>query len=440
MFFNYWKNGDWGLGIGDWGFKKNLFLQKSDENSNFTKNYIATTNDHSSNIYSKNDNSIQESGHFGKCKYDSKDYKEIIEKNALKKQPLFYIEEKYNRMKEEEEKNTKNVSVLKSNNSNSSLFSDKLKKIQIIRKKKSIKNNNSINYNKTKKLKDESFASLRNNNTNDEKSYLYKKKFTNNNINLSNISNIRENSYDDVRINKTFYRINNTINVNDIQNYIKYNKYDFNNLYRNNIQNKKILDNNETTINRPKLKAINSNYILKILKENKENNSHNIIINNPNFHNIIINNKKFCPNLGNIKYINFEPERTYRNIYKVNKYSNKIIKNDNMERIKNEFKIKNIKRNNNLIPPTCSHGVLPRNKNIRYEKESRTKNNNNNILYANTKLNTINNKSIGLYKTRTHHSKLENKKMKKMPNKKIPDKVKILKERIMNWCDDRIKI
>ena len=87
----------------EFSFKKNLFLQKSDDNNNFNKNHISSINDHiASNIYSKNDNNILESGHFGQSKYDSKNYKEIIEKNALKKQPLFYREEKYNRMKEEE--------------------------------------------------------------------------------------------------------------------------------------------------------------------------------------------------------------------------------------------------------------------------------------------------------------------------------------------------
>ena len=426
----------------EFSFKKNLFLQKSDENNNSNKNLISSKIDHTSNIYSKNDRNIQESGHFGRSKYDSKDYREIIEKNALKKQPIFYIEEKFNRMKEEEEENNvKNTIGLKSNNSNSSLFSEKMKKIQIIRKKKSIKNNNSINYNRKKQIKDESFSFLRNDNANDEKSYLYKKKITNtnNNINLNNIINIRDISYDDGKINKTFYK-NNTINVNDIRNNIKYNKYEFINLYRNNIQNIKTLENNRTTINGPKLKAIKSNYILKRLKENKENNSNNyknIIVNNLNTHNIFINNNNFCPNFGNIKFINIEPDKTYSNIYKVSKYSNKIIKNENMERIKNEFKIKKIKRINNLIPPTSSHGVLPRNRNIRYEKENNTKILNNNS-FANSKLNTINNKSIGLYKTRTHHSKLENKKMKKIPNKKVPDKIKFLKERIMNWYPDKM--
>ena len=329
----------------EFSFKKNLFLQKSDENNNSNKNLISSKIDHTSNIYSKNDRNIQESGHFGRSKYDSKDYREIIEKNSLKKQPIFYIEEKFNRMKEEEEeKNVKNTIGLKSNNSNSSLFSEKMKKIQIIRKKKSIKNNNSINYNRKKQIKDESFSFLRNDNANDEKSYLYKKKITNtnNNINLNNISNIRDISYDDGKINKTFYK-NNTINVNDIPNNIKYNKYEFINLFRNNIQNTKTLENNRTTINGPKLKAIKSNYILKRLKENKENNSNNyknIIVNNLNTHNIFINNNNLCPNFGNIKFINIEPDKTYSNIYKVSKYSNKIIKNKNIESIKNEYKIK----------------------------------------------------------------------------------------------------
>ena len=72
-----------------------------------------------------------------------------------------------------------------------------------------------------------------------------------------------------------------------------------------------------------------------------------------------------------------------------------------------------------------------KNKNLKLEKENRI---NNDIYYANnnSKLNTINNKSIGLYKTRTHKSKLEKNNGKIIPNKKIPDKIRFLKERILN--------
>ena len=431
--------------IVEFSFKKNLFLPKSDENNNCIPNLIPSLNEFGPTIYSKNDINIQESGHFCKSKYDSKNYKEIIEKNSLKKQPLFYIEEKYNRIKEEEEekKNIKNKQSLKNKDSDSSLFSDKIKKIQIIRKKKSIKCNNRINYNNnTKKIENDSFTSMRNNISNAKHSYLYKKKFTKNYMNLINISNMRDSSNEGGKINSSFYRINNTtININDIQDYIINKKDDFSNLYRNTTQNKHLIDNNTTRINKKKFETIinnNSNYVLKNIKRNKDNkenysnNCSNIIFHNNNFNNIIINSHNY---LGNIKYINYEPEKAYRNMNKkINKYSTIVIKNEKIDKIKNEFKKKSFKRNNNLIPSTSSFGVFTKRKNSKVEIEKKIRNMIN-ISSGNNKLNTINNKSIGLYKTKTHRSKIENKKFRNYPNRKTPDKVCVLAEKIINFID-----
>ena len=429
--------------IVEFSFKKNLFISKADENNNSNHNLIPSLNEFGPTIYSKNDLNIQESGHFGKSKYDSKNYKEIIEKNSIKKQPLFYIEEKYNRLKEEEEeeeeeKNLKYKPSFKKENSNSCIFNDKIKKIQIIRKKKSIKSNNSINYkNNSKKIKNDSFI------LNGEHSYLYKKKFTKNYmnlINISNISNMRDNSFEG-KINKSFYRINNTININEIQDYIINKKDEFSNLYRNTIQNKRLVDSNSTHINKQKFKTIvnhNSNYVLKNLKGNKENYSNNygnIIFHNNNINNIIINSNNYCQNLDNLKYINYDPEKTYRNLHnKINKYSTIVNKNDKIDKIKNEFKKKSFKRNNNFIPSTSSFVGLNKRKNSKVEIEKKIKNMIN-ISSGNGKLNTINNKSIGLYKTRTHRSKIENKKFRNYPNKKTPDKVSLLREKILNYID-----
>ena len=429
--------------LNEFTFKKNLFLSKFEESTNSnnkTQNIIS--NEHNSNIYSKNDNNIQESGHFGK--YNSKKYKNIIEKNSVQIQPLFYIEEKFNRFKieekynrmneeEDEHNNSKNNITLPNNISNSSLLNNKLKKIQIIRKKKSI-NNNSTHQIIIDKIKNNSTFSYKNKNQNsNDKSYLYKKKVKYNNLNLNDISNTRDNSYERCKINNSFYRLNQTFNIN-INEIPKLNKYEICNLYRNNNQNYKF-QNSKTNNIKSKLSKIkdiianNSKNDLKNIKDNKENlfNYSNILIHNQNANNIIINNRNYCPNLGNIKFINYEPEKSYRDMYKLNKSSNRININDNL---KNELKFKNIRKNKNLIPSTNSFGIFGKNKNLKREKECKIKNN---ICSNYTKLNIINNKSIGLYKTRTHKSKLENNYEKNMQNKKIPDKTRFLKERILNY-------
>jgi hypothetical protein len=115
----------------EFSFKKNLFIQKTDDNNTNNHVHISSFNEHNSNIYSKNDKNILESGHFGR--HESKNFKSLIEKNSSKKNPIFCIEEKYNRYSDEE-KQSQNGSTIPNNGSNSSIFR-KLKKIQIIRKK-----------------------------------------------------------------------------------------------------------------------------------------------------------------------------------------------------------------------------------------------------------------------------------------------------------------
>ena len=420
----------------EFSFKKNLFLQKIDEN---THNHISSFNDHGGNIYSKNDTNILESGHFGK--YDSKNFKSLVENNSMKKSPLVFIEEKFNRYSEEE-KNSQDFSTLQNNSSNSSIFTNRIKKIEIIRKKKSINNNNSTNP-CIKKIKADSFSSLRNNNQIRE-SYLYKKKITNN-INIDNINNKsdinRDSSYE-VNNNNTFYRISKTITINEIP---KYNKYEKCNSYRNNNNNNNKNLSKKKSISKinnakPKLKTslTNNSKYFKNLKDKENipinfNNYNNIIIHNENINNIIINNNcQYCPNMNNIKYLNYDPEKIYTNTYVMNKSFNKVVRNENNEKIKNDLKYKKIKKFNNISCANNNISLIPRCKNTKIEKENKIKNYIN-IDFGNTKLNTINNKSICLYKTRTYKSKLENKKGKNIScSKKTLEKANVFKEKFIN--------
>ncbi len=430
----------------EFSFKKNLFVQKSDDNNTHSHNQISSFSEHNSNIYSKNDKNIQESGHFGK--YESKNFKSLIEKNGLPKHPIFYIEEKYNRYNENEnETNSQNGSTIHNDDgSNSSIFS-KLKKIQIIRKKKNLKNNNSINYPHVKKKKADSFASIRINNNNNFnnsnsninnqmcESYLYKKKYSNNNINLNNINHLNNDDCSETRHN-TFSRINNTISINDIT---KYSKYEMPNIYRNNTNNfsKKMLSSKNNNF-KPKIKTSLtnfSNYILNNMKENKENLPMNY---NQYCHTIMNNNYYHPPNFNNIsKYINNtnnminkQPEKPYRSMCAMNKSFTKAVKFENIEKVKNDYKNKNNKKVNNINGSNTSISLIPRSKYNKTEKENKIKNYIN-INFRNTKV--VNNKSICLYKTITHKSTVDNKKGKNIScSKKTIDKAKIFKEKFTN--------
>jgi hypothetical protein len=259
-----------------------------------------------------------------------------------------------------------------------------MKKIEIIRRKKSAKNN-STNYNYLNIGKD-SFSSLRNKEI--EKRYFYKKKIPNNNIKLKYSKIYRDNRYQRNTVN-SFNKSNNTINANEtiynnkkeITNYCnkKYNQYT--KLKINTDINKNIKYKENQIIN-------NS----KILKENKENVSINNLkshtfLHYENIRNNLINNNLYCPNFRDIKYINVDSDKTYKNSYLMNK-SNKNIKN-NIDKLKKESKI----RNNSII-------ITPN--------------------YSNSKVITINNISIGLIKTITHRSRLEIKKSNNIQGKKAP--------------------
>ena len=370
--------------IVEFSFKKNLFFPKSDDyNSHNSNNFVSTFNEQSANIYSKNDKNIQVSGHFGKSKYDSEKYKNILNNIDEIKQPIFYIEEKYSRTIEEKPK-SKNLDNLQNKSSTSILLNNNLKKIEIIRRKKSAKNN-STNYNYSNIGKD-SFSFLRNKEI--EKRYFYKKKIPNNNIKLNYSKISRDNRYQRNTVN-SFNKSNNTINANEtiynnkkeITNYCnkKYNQYT--KLKINTDINKNIKYKENRIIN-------NS----KIVKENKENVSINNLkshtfLQYENIRNNLINNNLYCPNFRDIKYINVDSDKTYKNSYLMNK-SNKNIKN-NIDKLKKESKI----RNNSII-------ITPN--------------------YSNSKVITINNKSIGLIKTRTHRSRLEIKKSNNIQGKKAP--------------------
>ena len=416
--------------IVEFSFKKNLFLPKSDDyNSHNSNNYVSSFNEQGANIYSKNDKNIQVSGHFGKSKYDSKKYKNTLNKIGEIKQPLFYIEEKYSRTIEEEPK-SKDANTLKNNRSTSVLFNNKLKKIEI--KKKKNDKNNSINNYKNLNVKKGSFSSLRNKKI--EQRYLYKKKIPNNNIKLNN-SKISRNSSYQRNSNNAFNKSVETINLNEA---VYNNKNEITNYCtKNNNQYKKLNINTDKNIKHKENRLTNNNSYLKIknLKENKENVSNNNLkshtfLHYENMKNILTNNNLYCPNFREIKYININSDRTYKNTYLKNKSSNKNIKN-NSDKLKSEYRIKNNKINR-LDSSAYNLGIIIRNKNMKDGIGNKMKNNNNTIIntsnYSNSKMNLINNKSIRLFKTRTHRSRLEMKKISNIQGKKVPtpDKKTIL--------------
>ena len=403
-------------------FKKNLYLPKSDDNNNHSK--ISSFNEMGSNIYSQNDQNIQVSGHFGKSKYDSKNYKKIIEKNNLIKQPLFYIEENYNLDKEKEQK-LKSLNNLQNNNNNLNIFNNKIKKIQIIRKKKSFKKNNSSSFNYVKKVKADSFSSFRNNNKNGEQVYLYKKKLIGSNnfknsIDISNKNKFINNTYEG-RERYTYNRNNNPINIKEL----KYNnKYEIIKICKNLNQNKKKTYERNHNIN--KLSRIgnndfNFNYTIKNLYDNKEN------IDNNNKSQSFINcenDNLFSYNKYNLDFnkynsINSEPDNPYINISSEYQYFNKLNKNENFESLKNDYKTKNIKKKNLISTPS-----LIRNNNAK--KVDKNKN-----YLDNENSNRINGHYFEILKAGTHKCKLGKKKVKKISSKKLKSKKTTLREKIL---------
>ena len=67
----------------EFSFKKNLSINDDMRNHNHNYNNKSAINDSEFNIYSQNDQNIQESGHFGKSKYESKNFKSVIENNNI---------------------------------------------------------------------------------------------------------------------------------------------------------------------------------------------------------------------------------------------------------------------------------------------------------------------------------------------------------------------
>ena len=319
----------------EFSFKKNLFSPKSDDyyyhnSNNFVSNFI----EQGVNIYSKNDKNIQVSGHFGKSRYDSKNYKNTLNKIDEIKQPIFYIEEKYSKTIEEEPK-SKNLNVLQNNHSTSILFNKNLKKIEIIRKKKSTKNNN-INY-KNLNVKKDSFSSLRNKKI--QQSYLYIKKILNNN------KIFKDNSYQR-NTDNSFNTSMNTFNSNEI---IYNNKSEISNYIKKNNQYKKLNINsgrNKNIAHKENRITNNNSYLFnQNLKENKENVSNNSLkshtfLHYENMRKLLINNNLYCPNFRDIKNINIYSEKLYKNTYLIKKSSNKNIKN-NIDKLKSEYRIRN---------------------------------------------------------------------------------------------------
>ncbi len=221
-------------------FKKNLFSQKSEESSkkNLNKNNYNNmpSFDKDMNIYSKNDINIQESGHFGKSKYDSNKYKNIIQENKVIRQPLFNFDENFGKIKKNN-LNMKNIELQESK-----LFNNRIKKAEIKKVKSGIKLNSMNNINKSINLNKENYSKSRNqnqikkmdkknksifyskgtdlfknennknfkNNGNDDLDFLNRKTFCEkeNNLLLNRIKNKKENDFRSY-ISNTFYMSNN---------------------------------------------------------------------------------------------------------------------------------------------------------------------------------------------------------------------------------------
>ena len=248
-------------------------------------------------------------------------------------------------------------------------------------------------------MRKDSFSSLRNKKI--EKIYLYKKKIHINNIKLNCNKISRDNSYQR-NADYSFNKSNNTIssnetiynNKNEITNYCN-KKYKYKKVKINIDINKNIKQKENRIINN------NSYLLINNLKENKENVSNNnweshTFLHFKNKRNYLKNNNLYCPNFRDIKYINVDLDKVYKNTYLMNKSSNKIIKN-NIEKLKNEIIVINkgnkMKNSNTLI---------------------------NTSNYSNSKMNKINDKSIRLIKTRKHGSRLEMKKSNNMQGKEAP--------------------
>ena len=376
-------------------FKKNLFFQKSEEspskindmkNSN---NKMSPLNDKIMNIYSKNDSNLQESGHFGKSKYDSNKYKNIIEENSsFNKKPLFPINEKISG-----KYSKPNLNIKKTERAESKLSTNKIKKSEITKNKSkqrmnSLNNNynnnikdtyiNKRNKNINKKIKTESTYSLKvnninindNNNNNKRSKKHLKEEINNNNINERKTYNININNdpvlnrmkkmkdnyvYKEI-FNNTFNRTSNNnnknfINSQIIENEIKpiknnYHQFISINGFSNTNKIRKIPTGRYIDI-QPKLKPnfeINNttkqiSRNTRLYKENKENipiNINNTIINYCHKQPIYINEIK---PINSINYRpSFNPNKMFNSKNKYDKRKNAIeISTENYLKLKSEM-------------------------------------------------------------------------------------------------------
>ena len=412
----------------EFSFKKNLCINDDGSNHNHNYNNKSAINDPGFNIYSVNDKNIQESGHFGKSKYESKNFKSIIESNNIIKNPLFYEESNM------EKENTRNINNIGKNDSKSNFFNNQLKKIQIIRKKKSYKDNNSEKYNCFKKSQIGPNISLRNNKRIEEEIFMLKKKYSNfdcntmkNISNISNVSNINNYSYnrEKEKINKTFYK-NNTYELNNSnQNYYK---NENNHLYRKINHIKKAI-NKSNIYNMAKSPTLMNNSYFKSLNENKENILNNFNRNSkisPHYKNIInilkSNNSKYY-SINDVNSINLEPEKLYRKIKVINKSSNQNYINE----------IKNKKNNSYNLVGETSHDTYFRNKIAKGQIKSTIINANNNISYDKINLNKINDQFLGVFKAKEGKIQNENKRGKYPTYRVAHDKRNSLKEQILPY-------
>ena len=428
-------------------FRKNLFLQKSEDSTSKTNenknnnNNISSFNERKMNIYSKNDDNIQVSGHFGKSKYDSEKYKNILEENNVRKQPLFFLDDKLC------QKYTKpNLNIKKLEKEESKLLNSKIKKAEI-RKFKSGARVNSINnsikdntnyLNKKKKLKTESTYCLKgnsmsknyknkkyNNDLNDDLNYMERKTIDcqRNDPIINRLKKMKEiKYYGEIMKNNTFNKTNNNyINTQIIESEIRpinNNNHNFipTNGYSNNNKIKKILSGRVIDV-QPKLRTnlyINNNNDTKrysrnskICRENKENIQYNMnnkrvsFNNNENINNTIMNYSYNRPlHFNEIKHINSVNYRLTNNpqgVKKKNKYEKK--ENFMQISIENFIKLKNDIQNNILLSSSNNFGNLMKN------AIPRTNRNKNNDSIIRNKLSTINNQSFGILKTKNNNTR-----------------------------------
>ena len=409
----------------EFSFKKNLSINDDMRNHNHNYNNKSAINDSEFNIYSVNDQNIQESGHFGKSKYESKNFKSVIESNNIIKNPLFNEETNM------EEENARNINNIGKYDSKSNFFNNQLKKIQIIRKKKSYKDNNSANYNNLKKNKLGPNISLRNNKRIEEEIFMLKKKYSNfDNNTMKNLSNNNINNYlynrEKEKTNKTFYK-NNTyeLNCSNNQNYYK---NENNHLYRKINPIKKAI-NKANNYNMTKSPTLMNNSYIKNLNENKENILNNFNRNSkisPHYKNIINilknNNSKYY-SINDVNSISLEPEKIYKKIKVINKSSN--------QNYINEIKNKKIK-SYNLVGET-SHDAYFRNKRAKGEIKSRIINANNDLSYDKINLNKISAQCLGVFKAKEGKIQNDNKRGKYPTSRVAYDKTNSLKERILPY-------